>query len=51
MRISGKTSSSINTRYYGTVKDLTIQETKVILKLEAKTFFCNNKNCKINTFE
>lgn len=45
-----KTSSSINTRYYRTVKDLPIQEAKVILKLEAKTFFCNNEKCKINTF-
>ena len=46
----GKKSFSINTRYYRTVKDLPIQDAKVILKLEAKTFFCNNKNCKINTF-
>lgn len=30
---------SINTRYYRTVKDLPIQNAKVILKLDAKTFF------------
>lgn len=46
----GNKSSSINTRYYRTIKDLPIQDTKVILKIEAKTFFCNNKNCEINTF-
>ena len=46
----GKKASSINTRYYRTIKDLPIQESKVMLKLEAKTFFCNNKNCEIKTF-
>ena len=37
-------------KYFRTIKDLPIQDTKVILKLEAKTFFCSNKNCEINTF-
>lgn len=46
----GKKSYNINTRYYRSIKDLPIQDTKVILKLEAKTFFCNNKDCEINTF-
>ena len=46
----GKKSSSINSRYFRTIKDLPIQDNKVILKLETKTFFCKNNNCKINTF-
>lgn len=46
----GKKSSKINTKYYRTIKDLPIQENKVILKLEAKTFFCKNEKCEINTF-
>lgn len=46
----GKKSININTKYYRSIKDLPIQDTKVILKLEAKTFFCNNKNCETNTF-
>ncbi len=46
----GKKSSKVNTRYYRTIKDLPIQDNKVILKLETKTFFCKNKECKINTF-
>lgn len=50
MSVLWKKTSSINTRYYRTIKDLPIQESKVMLKLEAKTFFCNNKNCEIKTF-
>ena len=46
----GKKSSKINTKYFRTIKDLPIQENKVILKLETKTFFCKNKKCEINTF-
>ena len=46
----GEKTSSINSKYYRTIKDLPIQENKVIIKLEAKTFFCNNKNCHIKTF-
>ena len=45
-----KKSSKINTKYFRTIKDLPIQENKVILKLETKTFFCKNKKCEINTF-
>ena len=39
VRVVEKKTSSINTRYYRTIKDLPIQESKVMLKLEAKTFF------------
>lgn len=46
----GKKSSKINTKYFRTIKDLPIQENKVILKLETKTFFCKNEKCEINTF-
>lgn len=46
----GKKSSKLNTRYFRTIKDLPIQDNKVILKLEAKTFFCKNNECQINTF-
>ncbi len=46
----GKKSSKVNTRYFRTIKDLPIQDNKVILKLETKTFFCKNKECQINTF-
>lgn len=46
----GKKSSKVNTKYFRTIKDLPIQDNKVILKLETKTFFCKNKECQINTF-
>lgn len=46
----GKKSSNVNTRYFRTIKDLPIQDNKVILKLETKTFFCKNNECPINTF-
>ena len=46
----GKKSSKINTKYFRTIKDLPIQDNKVILKLETKTFFCKNNECQINTF-
>lgn len=46
----GKKSSKINTKYFRTIKDLPIQDNKVILNLETKTFFCKNKECQIKTF-
>ena len=46
----GKKSDNINSKYFRTIKDLPIQDNKVILKLEAKTFFCKNNKCPINTF-
>lgn len=46
----GKKSSKVNSKYFRTIKDLPIQDSKVILKLETKTFFCKNIECKTNTF-
>ena len=46
----GKKSNSIHSKYIRTVKDLPIQEYKVILNITAKVFFCKNKNCSVNTF-
>lgn len=46
----GKRSSNVHSRYVRTIKDLPIQEYKVILKIKSKVFFCKNKNCEINTF-
>ena len=46
----GKKMTKVNDRYYRTVKDLPIQDKKVILKIETKRFFCKNKNCDVNTF-
>lgn len=33
-----------------TIKDLPIQENKVVLKIKAKVFFCKNPKCTVNTF-
>ena len=46
----GKKSHNIHSKYLRTIKDLPIQEYKVILNITAKVFFCKNKNCHINTF-
>ena len=46
----GKKSTNIHSKYIRTIKDLPIQEYKVILNITAKVFFCKNKNCSVNTF-
>lgn len=46
----GKKSVNVHSRYTRTIKDLPIQEDKVILKISTKVFFCKNKKCNINTF-
>lgn len=46
----GKKSTKINAKYFRNIKDLPIQENKVILKLETKRFFCKNHKCQVNTF-
>lgn len=46
----GKKSNNVHSRYFRTIKDLPIQENKVILKIKAKVFFCKNPKCVINTF-
>lgn len=46
----GKKSSNVHSRYVRPIKDLPIQEYKVILNIIAKVFFCKNKNCPTNTF-
>lgn len=45
-----KKSTNIHSRYVRPIKDLPIQEYKVILNITAKVFFCKNKKCPINTF-
>lgn len=45
-----KKSSNIHSRYIRKIKDLPIQEYKVILNITTKVFFCKNKNCFTNTF-
>ena len=44
----GKKSNNVHSRYFRTIKDLPIQENKVILKIKAKVFFCKNPKCAIN---
>ncbi len=46
----GKKSTNVHSRYSRIIKDLPIQEYKVILNITAKVFFCKNKNCPTNTF-
>ena len=46
----GKKSNNIHSRYMRTIKDLPIQENKVVLKIKAKVFFCKNPKCTVNTF-
>lgn len=46
----GKKSKNIHSRYTRTIKDLPIQEYKVILNIETKIFFCSNSECNANTF-
>ena len=46
----GKKSSSIHSKYVRKIKDLPIQEYKVILNITTKIFFCKNKKCSTNTF-
>lgn len=46
----GRKSINIHSKYSRTIKDLPIQEYKVILNITAKVFFCKNKKCKVNTF-
>ena len=45
-----KKSTNIHSKYTRTIKDLPIQEYKVILNIETKIFFCKNKKCNTNTF-
>ena len=45
-----KKSSSIHSKYVRKIKDLPIQEYKVILNITTKIFFCKNKKCSTNTF-
>ena len=46
----GKESSKIHSRYMRRIKDLPLQEYKVILNINANVFFCKNKNCGTKTF-
>ena len=46
----GKKSTSVHSRYIRTIKDLPIQEYKVILNIETKIFFCKNEKCTTKTF-
>lgn len=46
----GTVSHSIHSRYVRPIKDLPIQEYKVILNIIAKVFLCKNNKCNINTF-
>ena len=46
----GKKTTNIHSRYIRTIKDLPIQEYKVILNIETKIFFCKNKKCDTKTF-
>lgn len=46
----GKRSNNIHSKYIRQIKDLPIQEYKVILNITAKVFFCKNNKCSINTF-
>lgn len=46
----GKKSTSIHSRYTRTIKDLPIQENKVVLNIVTKVFFCKNEKCNTNTF-
>lgn len=46
----GTVSHNIRSRYVRPIKDLPIQEYKVILNIIAKVFFCKNNKCNINTF-
>ena len=46
----GKNSTSIHSKQTRTIKDLPIQEYKVILNIESKIFFCKNNKCEANTF-
>ena len=45
-----KHSSRIHSRYIRQIKDLPIQEYKVILNQKTKIFFCKNKECKVKKF-
>ena len=38
----GKKTTKVNSKYFRTIKDLPIQDSKVMLKLETKTFFSKN---------
>ena len=46
----GKKSHNVHSKYTRPIKDLPIQDYKVILNITTKIFFCKNKNCKTNTF-
>ena len=46
----GKKSSNIHSKYVRNIKDLPIQEYKVILNIETKIFFCKNNKCSNSTF-
>lgn len=45
-----KKSNNVHSKYTRTIKDLPIQDSKVILKIITKIFFCKNQNCETNTF-
>ena len=46
----GKRSSNVHSKYVRKIKDLPIQEYKVILNIITKIFFCKNPKCSTNTF-
>jgi len=41
----GKKSAKVNTRYTREIKDLPVQEDKVVLIIQARIFDCVNKKC------
>ena len=45
----GKKSTNIHSRYTRTIKDLPIQENKVILNIVTKVFFCKNEKDALKT--
>lgn len=46
----GKKSYNVHSKYIRTIKDLPIQEYKVVLNIETKKFFCKNEKCLSSTF-
>lgn len=46
----GETANSIQSRYVRPIKDLPIQEYKVILNIHVRNFYCKNKKCKVKMF-
>lgn len=46
----GQRSNRIHSKYIRQIKDLPIQEYKVILNIISKVYFCKNKDCHTKTF-